>query len=89
MQTGTFEEGPAVDEVSSVREAWASRAELGVLWAALLGTLVTLRAPGYTYRAAASVHAVPPGNGSPTALVVMGEVALLRTQVWKTKGGYR
>lgn len=79
----TFEEGSAVDEVSPVREAGATRAELGVFWAAFLRTLVTLGAPGHTYRAAASVHAVPPANRGPTALVVMGEVALLRTQVWK------
>lgn len=87
VQTGTFEEGSAVDEVSPVRESRATRAELGVLWAALLRTLVTLGAPGYTHRAAASVHAVPAGNGCPTALVIMSEVALLCTQVWKRTTG--
>lgn len=79
----TFEEGSAVDEVSPVREARATRAELGELWAAFLRTLVTLGAPGHAHRAAASVHAVPSGNRGPAPLVVVGEVALLRTQVWK------
>lgn len=86
-QTGTFEEGSAVDEVPPVGEARAARAELGVLWAAFLRTLVALGAPGHTHRAAASVHAVPPGNGGPAALVVVGEVALLRPQVWRREEG--
>lgn len=46
---GTFEKGSAIDEVPSMREALATRAQLGVLWAALFRTLVTLRAPGYTH----------------------------------------
>lgn len=89
VQTGTFEEGSAVDEVAPVREARATRAELCVLWTAFLRTLVALGAPGYTYGAAASVHTVPAGDRRPTALVVMGEVALLRTQVWKRTHGER
>lgn len=46
---GTFEKGSAIDEVPPVREALATRAQLGVLWAALFRTLVTLGAPGYTH----------------------------------------
>lgn len=81
----TFEEGSAVDEVPPVREALASRTELGILRGALLGTFVTFRAPGYTHWAAAGIHTMPPWYGSPTALIFMGEVTLLCTQVWKSQ----
>lgn len=77
----TFEKGSAVDEVPSMREALATRAQLGILWAALFRTLVTLRAPGYTHWAAASIHAVPAIDGCPAALILMGQVALFSTQV--------
>lgn len=88
-QGGTFEEGSAVDEVSPVREAGATRAELGELRAAFLRTLVALGAPGHAHRAAAGVHAVPAGNRGAAALVVVGEVALLRTQVCKRTEEHR
>lgn len=81
----TFEEGPAVDEVTPVREARAARTELGVLRRAFLRTFVTFRAPGYTHRAAAGVHTVLPRDRGPAALVLVGEVALLRAQVWKAQ----
>lgn len=77
----TFEEGSAIDEVPPVRETWSPGTELGVLWGALLWTLVTFGAPGDAHRAAAGVHTVSPRDGSATALIVMGEVTLLRTQV--------
>lgn len=79
----TFKERSAIDEVASVWEPWASRAELGVLRSSLLRTFVTLWTPGYTHRAAAGVHTVLPWDGSATALVLVGEVTLLSTQVWK------
>ena len=52
---------------------------------AFLRTFVTLRAPGHTDRAAAGIHTVLPWDRSPAALVLMGEVTLLRTQVWKSQ----
>lgn len=78
----TFEEGSAVDEVAPVREAWSTRTELVVFWSPLLGTLVTLRAPGYTHGAAAGVYSLLTRDGSRTALVLMGEITVLHTQVW-------
>lgn len=64
-------------------EAWATGTELCILWRALLWTFVTFRTPGYTHWAAAGIHTMLPWDRSPTALILMGEVTLLRTQVWK------
>lgn len=84
-QCSTFEERPAVDEVTPVRETWAPRTELCIFLSALLRTFVAFRAPGHANRAAAGIHTVLPWDRSPTALILMGEVALLCTQVWKSQ----
>lgn len=78
----TFKEWPSVDEVSPVRESRASRTELDVLRSAFFWTLVTFGTPGHAHRAAAGVHAVLPRDGSRTALIVVGQVAVLGPQVW-------
>lgn len=56
----TFEEGSAVEEVTPVRETWATGAELVVVRSASLGAFVTFRPPSHAHRAAAGIHAVPP-----------------------------
>lgn len=66
-------------------EARAAGAELLVLGRASLGALVALGAPGHAHRAAAGVHAVPPRDGGPAALVLVGQVAVLRAQVCKNR----
>lgn len=65
-------------------EARAAGAELLVLGGASLGALIALGAPGHAHRAAAGVHAVPPRDGGPAALVLVGQVAVLRAQVCKS-----
>ena len=77
----TFEEGPAIDEVPSVGEAWAAGTQLIVVLGTFLRTLVTFWAPGYAHRAAARIDAMLPPNRGRTALVLMGQVAVLRAQV--------
>lgn len=81
----TFEEGSAVEEVAPVRETWAKGAELVVRRGASLGAFVTFRAPGHTHRAAAGIHPVSPWDGSATALVLVSQVTVLRTQICKPR----
>lgn len=68
-----------------MREAWTPRTQLGIVGTSRFWTFVTLRAPGHAHWAAAGIHTVLPWDGSPTAVVIMCEVAVLRTQVWKVQ----
>lgn len=81
----TFKKGSAIDNIAPMREAWPTRTELGIFWSAFLWTFITFRAPGHADWAAASIYTVFPLNRSPTAFILMGEVTLLCTQVWKSQ----
>lgn len=79
----TFEEGPSINEVSSVSEAGSPGTELAVLLRAFLRTLVTFRAPGHTHRAAARVHTVTTRDRGSATLILVAQITLLCTQVWR------
>lgn len=84
-QCHTFKEGPAVNEVTPVREAWAPRTELVKFRSGFFRAFIAFRAPGHTHRAAAGIYTVPPRDRSPAALILMSEVAQLRAQVWMSQ----
>lgn len=82
-----FEEGPSINEVSSVSEAGSPGTELAVLLRAFLRTLVTFRAPGHTHRAAARVHTVTTRDRGSATLILVAQITLLCTQVYTCPSG--
>lgn len=81
IYSNTFVEGSACDDVSSVGEACASRADALVLWATRFRASLTVCTPRFTHRAAAHVKTITAWHWLATLILIPLQVTLLTADI--------